>query len=62
MTFCSIGYLFGEIIKTKLNLIEHIEKYIIGALILLGLVISLVSKLRKKTSYNMKYSKSQGKR
>jgi hypothetical protein len=40
--------LFGEIIKAKLSYIEHIEKYIIGAFVLIGFVIVLVLQLRKQ--------------
>lgn len=50
--YSSIGYLFGEIIKSKLSYIEHIEKYIIGVFVLTGLVIIITFQIRKqKKSY-----------
>ena len=48
ITYSSIGYLFGEIIKSKLNHIENIEKYIISAIALIGIIIIIIGKLRKK--------------
>jgi membrane protein DedA with SNARE-associated domain len=48
-TFGSIGYLFGEVIKTKLGHIEYIEKYIMGALLLIGGIIFIISRTRKKS-------------
>lgn len=38
-TYSTIGYVFGEIIKSKLHHIEHIEKYIIGVIVLIGMAI-----------------------
>jgi membrane protein DedA with SNARE-associated domain len=46
--YASIGYVFGAFIKSKLGYIEHIEKYIIGFLILSGIVFILLLRLRKQ--------------
>ena len=46
--YCTVGYLFGAVIKSELGHIEHIEKYIIGILVLLGLIIVIVKQTRKK--------------
>ena len=47
-TFCTIGYIFGEVIKSRLSHIEHIEKYIIGAIALAGILLILLNQLRKR--------------
>jgi len=44
----SIGYLFGEVLKATLGHIENIEKYVIGILLLLGVVIFLLYRVRGK--------------
>jgi len=44
-----IGYLFGEFINSQLSHIEHIEKYIIGVLILSGIMFMIIYRIRKKT-------------
>ena len=46
--YASIGYVFGAFIKSKLGYIEHIEKYIIGFLILSGIVFIILLRLRKQ--------------
>lgn len=46
--YTSIGYLFGEIIKSELSYIQHIEKYIIGFLLLVGIIIFAFSRRKKK--------------
>jgi membrane protein DedA with SNARE-associated domain len=48
-TYGAIGYLFGEVIKTKLSHIENIEKYIMGALLIIGGIIFIISRARKKS-------------
>jgi membrane protein DedA with SNARE-associated domain len=47
-TYCTIGYIFGELIKSKLSHIEHIEKYIIGFLVLIGIVLIVINRLKKQ--------------
>ena len=37
--YCTIGYVFGEVIKSKLHHIENIEKYIIGGLVLVAILL-----------------------
>jgi membrane protein DedA with SNARE-associated domain len=44
----SVGYLFGTFIKSELGHIEHIEKYIIASLILLGILFLLIYRLIKQ--------------
>jgi membrane protein DedA with SNARE-associated domain len=46
--YSAIGYIFGEIIKSKLGYIEHIEKYIIGALVSIAIITIIVLNYRKK--------------
>lgn len=48
LTYCTIGYLFGELIKSKLSHIEHIEKYIIGAIALIGIIVIVLRRQRRK--------------
>jgi membrane protein DedA with SNARE-associated domain len=55
----SLGYLFGEVIKSKLGYIEHIEKYIIGFLILTGLILILVYRVRKVRIKKLHFLKNQ---
>jgi membrane protein DedA with SNARE-associated domain len=47
ITYGSIGYLFGEVIKSKLHHIEDIEKYVMGVLLLLGVIFVLL-RLRRR--------------
>jgi len=47
--YCTVGYLFGAVIKSELGHIEHIEKYIIGVLVVFGLLIILIKQTRKKS-------------
>jgi len=47
-TYGAIGYLFGEVIKSKLSHIENIEKYVIGILLLLGVVFFIIYRVRKR--------------
>jgi membrane protein DedA with SNARE-associated domain len=47
-TYCTIGYMFGELIKSRLGHIEHIEKYIIGFLVLCGIVVIAVKRSKKQ--------------
>jgi len=53
VTYGAIGYLFGEVIKTKLGHIENIEKYVIGSLLFIGLIFVLRFRLRKKRRKTM---------
>jgi membrane protein DedA with SNARE-associated domain len=46
--YCTIGYLFGSVIKSELGHIEHIEKYIISVLVLFGIIIVVIRHLQKK--------------
>lgn len=46
-TWTTVGYFFGAVIKSKLTYIEHAEKYVIGILLLLGLVLFLINKFKK---------------
>ena len=48
IVYCTIGYLFGEVIKSQLGHIEHIEKYIIALLLLIGLSLIAVNLLRRR--------------
>jgi len=48
ITYCTIGYLFGEVIESKLGYIEHIEKYIIGFLFLVAIIFIVKSKVIKQ--------------
>lgn len=48
ITYGSIGYLFGEVLKAALGHIENVEKYVIAILLLLGVVIFLFYRVRKK--------------
>ena len=48
IAYGGLGYLFGEVIKSKLSHIEHIEKYIMGILLLLGIIAALIFHLRKR--------------
>lgn len=48
ITYCTIGYLFGEVLKSEFSHIEHIEKYVIGILLLLGGFIFVIFRVRKK--------------
>lgn len=51
--YASVGYAFGELIKSQLSHIEHIEKYIIGFLVLAGLIIiPLLYSKRKAITQN----------
>jgi membrane protein DedA with SNARE-associated domain len=47
LVYSMLGYGSGEIIKSKLAHIESIELYIIGSLLLVGLVIFLLKRIRK---------------
>jgi len=46
--YCTIGYMFGALIKSKLGHIEHIEKYIIGVLVLFGTLFIILKHIIKK--------------
>ncbi len=48
ITYSTIGYLFGEVLKSKFSHIENIEKYVIGILLILGGVIFIIFRVRKK--------------
>lgn len=48
ITYCTIGYLFGEVIKSKLGSVEHIEKYIIGFLLLVGIIVIVINRVKKQ--------------
>lgn len=47
-----MGYYLGDVIESELTHIQHIEKYIIGFLLLAGIVIFAIRKIKKhkKTS------------
>jgi len=47
ITYSSIGYLFGEVIKSELGYIEHIEKYIIGFLFLIAIIFIVINRIIK---------------
>jgi len=49
--YTTIGYMFGELIKSKLGHIEHIEKYIIGFLVIAGISLIVISRMRKQKKY-----------
>ena len=55
-TYCTIGYMFGELIKSKLSHIEHIEKYIIGFIVLLGIVLIVANRLKKQKKTVLEHS------
>lgn len=46
----SLGYMFGELIQSKLSHIEHMEKYVIGILAVLALIVILIRRLIKKNA------------
>jgi membrane protein DedA with SNARE-associated domain len=48
ITYGAVGYIFGEVLKSKFGHIEHIEKYVIGVLLLLGGVIFVIYRVRHK--------------
>jgi membrane protein DedA with SNARE-associated domain len=48
VTYGAVGYLFGEVLKTKFSHIEHIEKYVIGILLLVGLVVYILYGMRNR--------------
>ncbi len=43
----SLAYVFGNVIKTELDHIQHIEKYIIGGIVLIALAIIFTRSLNK---------------
>ncbi len=47
ITYCTIGYMFGELIKSQLGYIQHIEKYIIGFLLLIAIVLIARNRVKK---------------
>lgn len=47
IVYGTLGYMSGEIIKTRLAHIENIELLIIGVLLLAGILIYLSNKIRK---------------
>jgi membrane protein DedA with SNARE-associated domain len=46
--YSTLGFLFGEIIKSKLSYIEHIEKYIIGFLVIIAIITIITLRFRNK--------------
>jgi membrane protein DedA with SNARE-associated domain len=46
--YCTVGYLFGAVIKSELGHIEHIEKYIIGVLVLTGIFLIVIKQIKKE--------------
>jgi membrane protein DedA with SNARE-associated domain len=52
-TYGLIGYLFGEVIKSRLKHIEDIEKYVIGILLLAAIVIFVLSRVRNRQRTNL---------
>ncbi len=50
--YCTIGYLFGEIIKSELSHIEHIEIYIIAFLGLFGVAFIITKHIIKRQNKN----------
>jgi membrane protein DedA with SNARE-associated domain len=48
ITYGLLGYLFGEVVKSKLSHIENIEKYLIGFLLLLGGVLFFIYRTRTR--------------
>ena len=49
ITYGAIGYLFGVVIKSKLSHIEHIEKYVIEILLLIGVIFFILFRVERKT-------------
>jgi len=45
--YTSIGYISGELIKSQLGHIEHVEKYIIGVLVILGAAIYITNRIKR---------------
>lgn len=48
VVYTTLGYAFGEIIKKYLNEIQHVEYYVIGGLIIVGLTIAANYYLKPK--------------
>jgi membrane protein DedA with SNARE-associated domain len=51
--YCTIGYLFGAVIKSELSHIENVEKYIIGVLALAGIIFIIIKQVIKKHKVNV---------
>ena len=47
-TYGALGYYLGNLIKKQLGHIEHIEKYIIAALVLVAVTVIIIRKTKKK--------------
>jgi membrane protein DedA with SNARE-associated domain len=47
-TYCTIGYMFGALIKSKLGHIEHIEKYIIAGIVFIAIVVIVINALKMR--------------
>lgn len=47
-TFTILGYALSDVIMSALDHIQHIEKYLIGGLVLAALVILIVRRVRKR--------------
>ena len=47
VTYSAIGYIFGEVLQSKFSHIEHIEKYVIGVLLLLGTVVFVIVRVAR---------------
>ena len=47
-TYCTIGYIFGGIIKSVLGHIEHIEFYIIGIILFIAIFFVVFKQIRTK--------------
>jgi membrane protein DedA with SNARE-associated domain len=50
--YCSLGYLCGELIKSKLGYIEHVEKYIIAVVVLAGFGLFLINRVKNNKRRN----------
>jgi membrane protein DedA with SNARE-associated domain len=51
--YCTVGYLFGAVIKSELGHIEHIEKYIIGVLVITGIFFIIIKQIKKRHKKNI---------
>lgn len=47
--YSTLGYLFGSMIETYLSNVKHIEKYVIAALLLIGITVFLVHRSRNRS-------------
>jgi len=55
VTYGTLGYLFGEIVKKYLGHIENIEKYFFAGVITIALAILVIQIRRRKKEFNQPY-------